>query len=190
MRRLAVLTAAALLPAAAPAAAPRRLPPGPRLVLESAGGPGREVEVHDLVFAFERRTYYTRRAPRSDEASGRRTDVEDRRRECRCLRLQDWSKIKFVRLRQIEIDYPVGSPWARLRLTYRDGDLREIAARDLFGGEDPEPPRLAATIDGAIREFPLALSGPADAWPGERLARVLFVVQPPPPPPRTRSRHG
>jgi hypothetical protein len=181
--------AAAFLPAAVVLAAPRRLPPGPRLVLESAGGTSREVEVHDLKFVYDRRTYYTRHAPRSEATFGRRTDVEDRRKECRCLRLQDWSKIKFKVLRQIEIDYPVGDPSARLRITSRTGDLREIAAKDLFGGEETAPARLAATVDGVLREFPLALSGPADAWPEERVVRVLFVVSPPPPPKRPSRHH-
>lgn len=182
---LGFLAALALDPASAsPASRPAR-PRGPAIVLSSADVGERTLETSDLRFVFFRRTYYQKHAPRSEEASGRRVQVEDRRKECRCLRLEDWSKVKFKSLRQIEILYPPGERAARLRLTERAGAVREIRADGLFGGGGPATPFFAAMVEGAEREFPLVLGDdPRDEWPAERLVRILLVRLPPPPPRR------
>jgi hypothetical protein len=159
-------------------------------VLASNSGEERTVEVSDLVFVFYERVYYERRAPRSEGTGGRRLEVEDRRRECRCLRLEDWSKIKFKRLRQIEMVYPPGERAARLRLTLRDGQLKELPVEALFGGTGHWPPRFAASVDGTHREFPLRLEGgdvEEPEWPEERLARIL-LMRPRAAPPKRPSR--
>jgi len=181
---LVVLMAAGSAPIASGATA-RSSPHRPAAVLWSAAGGERTVEIDDLRFVYFRRSYYQKRAPRSEEASGRRVQVEDRRRECRCLRFEDWSKTKLKMLRQIEISYPPGSRVALLRLTERAGGLKEVRADSLFGAKDAAPPSFAAVIAGSEREFPLVLgSDPKDDWPEERLVRVLLVRSPPPPPRR------
>jgi hypothetical protein len=157
-------------------------PRGPFLVLSSPRTGERTVAVPDLRFAYFQRTYYEKRAPRSEDPSGRRLEVKDRRRECRCLRLQDWSRISFGDLRQIEIRFPPGGQAARLRLTWRPGKVREISAATLYGAAGPLPPRLVATIEGGIREFPLVLNEPGAAWPEEIPIRIQLL--PPPPPAR------
>lgn len=148
----------------------------PTLIIATPSGEERTVQAGDLAFVFYERTYYTRRAPRSEDVTGRRIDVEDRRRECRCLRFEDWAKIKFKRLRQIEIIYPPGERAARLRLTHGDGRLRELPVDVLFGGSSAWPPRFAASIEGTLREFPLRLEEDReDEWPAERLVRILLM---------------
>lgn len=174
---------ALLGPVQAPAAAGRpKRPEGPLLTFVSTEGGERSVEAEaDFAFVAFERTYYTRHAPRSEASSGQRVDVEDRRRECACLRLQDYSRIKFKKLRQVEIIYPSGGRATRLRLTDRVGRVREIPAESLYGGDSPLPPRFAVTIDGESREFPLILGDEASGpWPEERLVRVLLVRAPPP----------
>lgn len=152
----------------------------PRLVLHSTDGSERMVEVEDLAFAYFHRTVYTRSAPRSKSPSRQRTEVLDRREECACLRLSDWSKVKFKKLRQIEIIYPQASRVARLRLTHRDGHVSEISAGTLYGGGDPFPPRFGATVDGLYREFPLVLEDSVTrGWPRERVSRIILVTSPP-----------
>ena len=156
-----------------------------RIVLGSADGEERELDVPDLAFVFYARTYFHRRAPRSENASGRRVDIEDRRKECLCLRFDDWSKIKLGDLRQIEISYPDAGGEARVRLTDTDGGMREVAAGSLAGASTSMPPRFAATVDGALREFPLILGANAsEPSPDERLLRVLLAL----PRPRARPR--
>ena len=108
-------------PGAAPE--PKAAPGNPTLVLESPGGE-RTIPAVDLRFVFYERIYYRRHAPRSEEARGERVDVEDRRRECRCLRLEDWSRVKFSKVRQIEIAYPPDGAVALLRVTELDGGMR------------------------------------------------------------------
>lgn len=170
-----------LLPGSARAA---RAPRGnPTLVLGSAAGE-RTVPAVDLAFVFFERIYYRRRAPRSEDPIGQRVEVEDRRRECACLRLQDWSKFKFSKVRQIEIDYPPDGDVARLRVTEFDGRVTEVAADSLFGAADSYAPRFAARVDGEVREF--LLFRPQDgSWPEERLVRLLLKR---PPPQRGRRR--
>ena len=164
----------------------------PRLVLGSPGGNQREVAAPDLRFVFFKRTYYTRHAPRSESPGGTRVDVEDKRAGCRCLRFQDWTRERFVQMRQIEITYPEDGRQAMVRYTSRNGGLREIHAGEFFGGATSLSPRFTATIDGVVREFPLMLGGsPDEHWPDERLLRILFLPPPPPAPtpapPRRRS---
>jgi len=194
LRAAALLPALALSPLAAPplasaarAPAAPAPPRGPRLVLVSSSAGERTVTVRDLKFVVFRRTYYQRRAPRAEDASGRRVDVEDRRLECRCVRFADWSKVKLKFLRQVEITYPEGGREALVRLTGRDGKVREFPAGSLFGAAGSLPPRFAATVDGTLQEFPLLLGDqPGEEWPEERLVRILLVPPLPAPAPRRR----
>lgn len=152
-----------------------RVPRGnPTLVLASPAGE-RTLPASDLVFVHFQRIYYQRRAPRSEDPAGHRLEIEDRRRECRCLRLQDWSKVKFKMIRQIEIIYPPDDTVARLRVTERDGKVRELRADSLAGASDSFAPRFAASLDGQLREFPLVLAEGEDGWPDERLVRLLLL---------------
>lgn len=168
------------------AAARGKRPRGPRVVLGSPGGGQREITAPDLRFVYFKRTYYERRAPRAESPGGRRVEVEDRRADCRCLRFEDWSKVRFRLLRQIEISYPEGGRQAMVRFTRRNGQMREVPAGAFFGAAGSLAPRFTATIEGAVREFPLVLGGGADErWPEDRLLRVL-LLPPPPPPPKPR----
>jgi len=170
-----------LLPIGVAAGAERaaRTPPGnPTLVLDSPGGE-RTIPAVDLAFVFYERTYYSRGAPRSEEATGQRLDVEDRRRECRCVRLPDWSKLKFSSVRQIEIDYPPDGRMARLRVTMLDGGVRELRADALYGAVESFAPRFAARVDGEVREF-LLIRPEGSSWPDEKLVRLLLKRSPPP----------
>jgi len=154
-----------------------------RIVLASADGEVRELDVPDLAFVFYARTFFHRRAPRSQNASGSRVDIEDRRRECVCLRFDDWSKVKLSDLRQIEISYPDVGGEARVRLTDTDGGVREVPAGSFAGASTSLPPRFTATIDGTLREFPLIVGAdPAERSPDQRLLRVLLAL------PRPRAR--
>jgi hypothetical protein len=170
---IGVLAAGGPGPAIAGPRAPGRIP---LIVLASPAGGERPVEAPDLVFAYYRRTVYARRAPRSEVPGGRVTEVEDRRKECRCLRFQDWSRKKFKKLRQIEIAYPSASAYARVRITGQDGTVREFPASELYGSDGAFPPRLVVTIDGVRREYPLALAGESgESWPEEKPVRILLV---------------
>ena len=170
-----------LLASGSPEARERRTPRGnPTLVLASAAGE-RTVPVPDLTFVHFERVYLHRRAPRSEDPTGKRLEIEDRRRECRCLRLEDWTKLKFKMIRQIEFTYPPDGVVARLRITRRDGRVIEIGADTLNGGKDSFGPRFAATLDGQSREFPLILAD-GGQWPDELLARLLLMRPPPKPP--------
>ncbi len=163
----------------------KRAPRGnPTLVLASPAGE-RTLPVSDLVFVHFERLYYHRRAPRSEDASGSRMEIEDRRRECRCLRMQDWTKMKFKTIRQIEFTYPPDGTVARLRVTRRDGRVSEMGADALHGASESFGPRFAAGVDGQQREFPLILAE-GEHWPDERLTRLLLMrpTQKTPPPPR------
>lgn len=182
----AIIVLCVLAPSAATARprAPRKLP---RLVLHAADGTERMVTVEDLSFAYFRRIFYTRAASPAGSLSRERIEVQDRREECSCLRLSDWSKIKFGKLRQIEVVYPEGSRLSLLRLTGSDGRVSEVSAGALFGAADPFPPRFGATVEGLYREFPLVLEDSlAGGWPRERLSRILLVTSSP----SRRSRSG
>ena len=159
------------------AGAPRRPRPprgNPTLVLASPSDE-RTIPVADLTFVYFKRIFYQRHAPRSEEASGSRLDIEDRRKECRCLRLEDWSKIRFSGIRQIELTYPSDDTVARLRVTERDGTVQELRADSLFGAKDSLAPRFFATVEGEHQEFPLLLTGDAGGWPEQRLVRLLLM---------------
>jgi hypothetical protein len=168
-----------LVPGTARAKTAQRVPPGnPTLVLHTPAGE-RTIPAVDLAFVYYERIYYHKGAPRSEEATGERLDVQDRRLECRCVRLDDWSKMKFSKTRQIEIDYPPDGFVARLRVTLIDGRMREVRADSLYGAYDSFPPRFAARVDGEVREFPLILPEKG-SWPEERLVRVLLKRPPQP----------
>ncbi len=169
------------------ASAPRRprTPRGnPTLVLASPSGE-RTIPVADLTFVYFKRIFYQRHAPRSEAASGSRVDIEDRRKECRCLRLEDWSKIKFSEIRQIELTYPADDAVARLHVTGRDGRVQVLRADSLFGARDSLAPRFFATVEGERQEYPLLRPPDTEAWPEERLLRLLLMR---PPPVRARRR--
>jgi hypothetical protein len=159
-------------------AGPRTPPGNPTLVLHTPDGE-RTIPAVDLAFVYFERIYYHKGAPRSEEATGERLDVEDRRKECRCVRLEDWSKLKFSKTRQIEIEYPPDGRVALLRVTLINGDLRQVRADSLFGAVDSFAPRFAARVDGEVREFPLLLPEQG-AWPDERLVRLLLKRPPQP----------
>jgi len=161
------------------APAPKAPRDNPTLVLDSPAGE-RTIPAIDLKFVFFERIYYRRHAPRSEEAKGERVDVEDHRHECRCLRLENWSKLKFSKVRQIEIVYPPDGAVAMLRVIQFDGALRELRADSLFGAVDSFAPRFAARIDGEVREFPLILSEQGSVWPDEKLVRLLLKRRPRP----------
>ena len=139
----------------------------------------RTIPVADLTFVYFKRIFYQRHAPRSEEATGSRVDIEDRRKECRCLRLEDWSKIKFSEIRQIELTYPPDGTVARLRVTERDGSMQELRADSLFGAGNSLAPRFFATVEGEHREFPLLLPPDSSSWPEEQLLRLLLMRPPP-----------
>jgi hypothetical protein len=167
------------LPQAAPATKAPHTPRGnPTIVLASAAGE-RTIPAVDLRFVYYERVYYNRHAPRSEESRGERTDVEDHRHECKFVRLDDWTKIKFSKVRQIEITYPDDGTVARLSVTQFDGTLRQLRADSLYGAADSFAPRFAARVDGEVREFPLILTERGSTWPEERLVRLLLKRPPP-----------
>ena len=130
----------------------------------------------NVTFVHFETIYRHRAAPRSESPTGERLEVVDRRQECRCVRLADYSQIKMSKIREIALSYPPGERAARVRMTLRNGKVREYAATALYGGDGLFPPRFAATIEGATREFPLVLGAEAtDAWPEESLSRILLV---------------
>ena len=163
---------------ASPPRRPRTPRGNPTVVLASPSGE-RTIPVADLTFVYFKRIFYQRHAPRSETASGSRVDIEDRRKECRCLRLEDWSKIKFSEIRQIELTYPPDETVARLRVTERDGSVQVLRADSLFGARDSLAPRFFATVEGERQEFPLLLPQDAGGWPEGRLLRLLLMRPPP-----------
>jgi hypothetical protein len=177
--------AAALLLLSSPALAARAPDPkpgtGPLIYLYTEAAGERGVEAADLTFVHFETTYRRRAAPRSQSPSGERIEIVERRKECRCVRLADYSRIKMSKIREIALSYPPGSRAARVRLTLRDGRVREYLASDLYGGDGLFPPRFAATLEGAHREFPLVLgSESGESWPEESLSRILLVRPRPP----------
>lgn len=176
--------------AAAPnrAAAKKEKQKGQLLTLFSEAAGERQVEVPDLRFAaFETRYRHTA-APKSESPTGERIEVVQKRKECSCVRLADWSKIKMVRIRQIDVTYPEGGRVALVRVTRRDGDVREYPATNLYGGDGLFPPRFTATVEGEHLEFPLVLPDtPGAAWPEERVVRMILYRPDNPPPPKTKK---
>ena len=182
----ALLGALAIAPAAAASHKPGT---GNPVTLVSDDTGTRTVEVFDFRFVFFTTRYRNTRAPKSESPTGERMEVINDRKECTCLRLADYAKIKFFRQREIAVTYPEGSHAALVRVTRRDGKVREYRATDLFGGSGLATPLFSATIDGQLREFPLVLPEGTD-WPKERLARViLYRSEPPPPPPPSSAKH-
>jgi hypothetical protein len=152
-------------------AASKRLP---LLVLASPAGE-RSVPVGDLKFVYFRTRYRHTRAPESESPTRERVEVIDKRTECACIRLADYSKIKMSNLREIEIFYPGGGRSARVRVTRENGRVNEYPIDELYRSGSLIAPRFSATVDGVVREFPLALrDDPEEAWPDEVLSRVLF----------------
>lgn len=173
------LAAALLLLASSPQSLPAaasRPGSGPLIYLYSAAGGERGVDAESVIFVHFETIYRHRAAPRSESPTGERLEVVDRRQECHCVRLADYSRIKMSKIREIALSYPPGERAARVRVTLRNGTVREYAATELYGGDGLFPPRFAATIEGATREFPLVLGAePTDAWPEESLSRILLV---------------
>ena len=184
------------LPAPAPAApnraaAKKEKKQGPLLTFQSEAKGERTVEVTDLRFAFFETLYRHKAAPRSESPTGERIEVVQKRKECDCLRLADYSKIKRNVLRQIDITYPNDSHVALVRVIRRDGSIREYPATALYGGDGLFPPRFAATVDGEHREFPLVLPDtPGAVWPEERLVRMLIFRSTAPPPKKKSGSEG
>ena len=181
-----LLTGAIALTALAPQvfAGPRPPKRDPAIILAMPDGQERLIEVTDLSFAFFERSFYQRSTPKSENLQRQRVDIEDRREECHCLRLEDWTKIKFREMQQIEIRYPPDGHFANLRITHRNGTILEMPAERLHGAGGPIPPRFSATVDGIVREYRLVLPDPDhDRWPEERLVRILLRR-----PPETRRR--
>jgi len=154
---------------------------GPLVVLYSAVAGERSVEAEDLIFVHFQTSYIHRAAPRSESPSGERIEIVERRMECRCVRLADYSRIKMSKIREVAVSYPPGSRVARVRLTLRNGKVREYPATELYGGDGLFPPRFAAILEGVYREFPLVLGGDAqEDWPEESLSRILLARTKPP----------
>ena len=179
---LAPLLPILLVVASAAAGAGHAPPPKKRpfhsvdLVLSTTQQGERTVEADEFKSAYFKRSFRRQAAPRAETPGGQTVEIRDKRSECRCLRLDDWSQVKFKKLRQIEILYPQDKGEALLRLTYRDGRLKEIKAGSLYGSQTGLPPLLVATVKGTVLEYPLILTGHPEArWPEETLTRVLFV---------------
>lgn len=184
---LACLAGALAAPEPARAAASKK-PRGPVVTLYSEPGGERFIDADQVRFVYYMTTYRQRHAPKSESPTGQRVEVVNDRHECSCVRLADYSKIKFSKIREIEISYPPGSRVARVRVTRMDGRLIEYPASDLYNGGGQFPPRFSIAMEGAHREFVLIqeADAPADSSE-ERLTRLLLVRAPPPP--HSRS-HG
>lgn len=183
----AAALAGALLLLATPASARGRSP-----ILATLTTPDgeRPLEVADVRFVLFRTSYRHTRAPRSESPTGERLQMIERRKECRCIPFADYGRISLSKIREIEIDASPAHPVARVRVTRRNGDLREYAATDLEGGAGLFPPRILLEEDGgATREFPLVLTADGSpAWPDEMVVRILLVRTAPPRAPRQRAR--
>ena len=176
-----LLAVVALLIARSAVAATTTSKPILLVTLRDAQGE-RDVEAHDLRFVYFKTTYRQTRAPREEVPGGQRTEVIGDRKECRCIRFPDWSKIKMSKIRAIEITHGAPDRVAVVRVTRADGHVNEYPATSLYGGDGLYPPFFSATIDGVHREFPLILEGHADsAWPDESLVRIFWTTTSPPP---------
>ena len=152
---------------------------GPLLTLTSSQGES-SVEAQSVRFVYFMTRYRHRRAPKDESPTGERIEIVDTRKECQCVRLADYSKIKMSKSRELAFSFPPGAREARVRITQRDGKVNEHAVSDLWGGDGLFPPRFAVVLDGHPREFPLILRSEEEAWPDETLARILLVRTPPP----------
>src|SRR5262245_1217028 len=185
-RAFTALTLAALLALVFARDADAAATPKP-ILLATLSGPGgeRDIEAHDPGFVYFKITYRQTRAPRDEVPGGERTTVIADREECRCLRFLDWSKIKMKKIRAIEIAHAPGQRVSTVRVTRRDGQVREYPATALYGGDGLYPPFFSLTIEGVHREFPLILEErPGLEWPEENLVRIFWTTTTPPPRPR------
>jgi hypothetical protein len=181
-RRIAALGLVALCLATAQAqAAPKKL----RVTL-SGGSGERTIAAADLRFVFFHTRYRTTRVPAVQSPGRERTDILSDRDDCACLRLADYSRIRFSIIREIEVRTTPGQAVAGVRVVRMDGQTHEYPASALYGGDGLAPPLFMVTIDGVAREFPLVLPE-GGAWPSEMLVRALLTR--PPPPPKSGSPH-
>jgi len=177
----ALLLAAALLTAVPAQARPKPV----RITLTGPEGE-RVLDAADLRFVFFETRYRRTRVPAEESVTRERTEILNDREDCDCLRLADYSRIRFSILREIEVRTGPGETIATVRVVRRDGQTHEYPATHLYGGEGLAPPLFMVTLAGVAREFPLVLPVSADAaWPDEMLVRVLLT----PPPPKSRSAH-
>jgi len=152
-----------------------------RLTLTGPGGE-RTVEGTDLRFIYFRTRYRRTRVPIEESPTRQRLEVLSDRDDCRCVRFADYSRVRFSKLREIELVTHPGERSASVRVTRLDGTSNEYPVDRLYGGGDLFPPQFSVTIDGVEREFLLRLADDADAaWPEEMLVRALLVPRPPPP---------
>jgi hypothetical protein len=152
-----------------------------------SGGSGeRTVAAADLRFVFFHTRYRTTRVPAEDNPTRERTEILSDRDDCACLRLADYSRIRFSIIREIEVRTSPGQAVASVRVVRMDGKTHEYPATALYGGDGLAPPLLMVTVDGVAREFPLVLPE-GGAWPSEMLVRALLTR--PPPPPKSGSSH-
>ncbi|HET8946437.1 MAG TPA: hypothetical protein VFQ07_05605 [Candidatus Polarisedimenticolia bacterium] len=159
------------------------------LVSESRGE--RTIEVFDLRFASFQTIYKHKAAPRAESPTGERIEVVQKRKECSCVRLADYTSISMRKIRQIDVTYPEAGRVALVRITWRDGKVREYPATGLYGGDGLFPPRFAATVEGQHREFPLVLPDTPEAtWPEERLVRAILYRSGTSSPPPRKSTHN
>jgi len=172
---LAVLVA--LASAATPALAkPKKV----RLTLTGPGGE-RSVEAADLRFIYFKTRYRRRAVPVEENPTRERLEVLSDRYDCTCVRFADYSRVKFTKLREIEIVTQPDSTLATVKITRLKGQSSAYRVDQLWGGGDLFPPHFAVVIDGVEREFPLRLGTEAGAtWPEEMLARALLTAPPPP----------
>ena len=161
---------------------------GPLVTLVSEARGERTLEVFDLRFASFETIYKHKAAPRSESPTGERIEVIHKRKECSCVRLADYKKISLQQVRQIDVTYPEGGRVALVRITWRDGKVREYPATALYGGDGLFPPRFTATVEGQPLEFPLILPDTKEAaWPEERLVRAILYRPGTAPPPHKKT---
>jgi hypothetical protein len=186
---LALAAAAAPARAAGSHAANKAAAKAPLLTFVSESAGERSVEASDLRFSWFQTTYKHTSAPKSESATGERIEVVQKRKDCSCVRFADYSKVGLQGMRQVDVTYPEGGRVALVRLTWRDGKVREYRATELYGGDGLFPPRFSATVEGQHREFPLVLPDtPEAAWPEERLVRMILSRPSPPPAKKTDAK--
>lgn len=182
-----ILAASGLLVAGGLLASPvAAMPKTVRLTLTGPAGE-RTIEATDLRFVFFHTRYRTTRAPVEESPTRERTEILSDRDDCKCLRLADYSRIRFNIVRSIEVRTTPGDNVASVQVVRMDGKTHEYPATALYGGDGLAPPLFMATIDGLAREFPLILQEGA-SWPDEMLVRALLTRPPPPPKNGSKSR--
>lgn len=180
VRGVALVLVASGLLVAGGLLAPRAeaLPKTVRITLTGPAGE-RTIEADDLRFVFFHTRYRTTRAPVEESPTRERTEILSDRDDCKCLRLADYSRIRFNILRSIEVRTTPGDKVASVQVVRKDGKTHEYPATALYGGDGLAPPLIMATIDGVAREFPLILQEEGN-WPDEMLVRALLTRPPPP----------